>query len=700
MTSRDTVLDRGYGREHAGRLWRGYGPLASLIVLLALPGARPLAMASGAIDIAVTVGFADTFRPGHWTPLSVTLTNRGADLAGALEVQVSGDGVLRGRPRVSTHRRRLELDRAARKRLQFVVQPQGLSRPLVIRVRSGGEELARTEVDLRSRFSAQRLLLVLGRDADLDYLNDGAVDGLRVLYPHPELLPAHWRGYDAVAAIVLQGLSLDRLSEKQFDALHKWLAQGGTLAVSGGVDYALLRSARLAALLPGVPQGITRLDAGALKDALGASLEVTSPVPVNRLGAFRGQVRLRAGEIPLIVEHRVGRGRVLYLTFDVASPPFDRWQGMRALFLQTLQLPPAAMASLGATEPGPVPPLMELIRDAAPTYPTSATAFLFLVLYLGLLLAACALAARAPRQNWLAAAGGWAAPALFASAAWLLFGPGAFPRGASAAAVAVIEPLPHSGYARLTLELGMYSSRSRALRLEYLGVEPVFAPHRQAQRDGKIADWVFGDGPRPYAEALDQRRYVLHALEGEDVIAFRLDASIVDEAKGPRLDLNNASGRGLEAVWLVFAGYAYEVGPVAAGARVERRLIAATHGVATGSASWRDVLRTSSGASPHLPAAALSMVQRRLQETSGSESLAPGDALLVARTSNPMRLAGASAHWSQQESTAVALRIAVVAGDSAANEADSARADMSRPGGPESDATPHATVDRAATGSH
>ena len=124
--------------------------------------------------------------------------------------------------------------------LQFTVLPQGLSHPLVIRVHSGGRELARAEVDLRTRFAAERLLLVLSRDADLDYLNDRAVDGLRVLYPHPELLPVHWRGYDAVAAMVLHGVSLERLSASQFDALHKWIAQGGILAVSGGADYALL----------------------------------------------------------------------------------------------------------------------------------------------------------------------------------------------------------------------------------------------------------------------------------------------------------------------------------------------------------------------------------------------------------------------------------------------------------------------------
>ena len=516
--------------------------LAGVLLLLALLCALPRAMAAGAVDIAAVVGFTDTFRPGHWTPLTVTVTNRGGDLSGELEVQVTGGDELRGRPLVTSHRRDLELHRDSRKSLQFTVLPQGLSHPLVIRVHSGGRELARSDVDLRTRFASERLLLVLSRNADLDFLNDSSVDGLRVLYPHPELLPVHWRGYDAVAAIVLRGVSLERLSTSQFDALHKWIAQGGILAVSGGADYALLRSPRLAALLPATPLGMKRMDAAALQRAFSASLDVSRPVHVNRLGGVRGRVQLRAGDTALIVERALGLGRVLYLAFDVAGYPFDRWDGMRGLWLDSLRLPPPTMASPGVAESAFQSPLAALIRAEAAYFPAYSTAFLFLILYLGLLLASYAIPVRGTRHRWLAPVSRWAAPVLFAPAAWLLFGPPAFPRGATAAAVALIEPFPGSGYARLGLELGVYSNRSGALRLEYHGAEPVLYPPRQAQREGKVEDWVLGEGSRPFIETLDRRRYVLHALEGEDVIAFHLDASVHNEAMGPRLVLDNASG--------------------------------------------------------------------------------------------------------------------------------------------------------------
>jgi hypothetical protein len=631
---------------------RGVG----VFLLLALFSALPRAMAADALEIAAVVGFNDTFQPGRWTPVNVTVTNNGADVDGVLEVQVAGGDELQGRPFVISHRRRLELHRDSRKSLQFTVLPLGLSRPLVIRVNAGGRELARTDVDLRARFVAERLLLVLSRNADLDYLNDGAARGLRVLYPHPELLPVHWRGYDAVAAIVVRGVSLERLSASQFDALHKWVAQGGTLAVSGGPDYALLRGPRLASLLPGVPLGMTRVDAGELRSAFSSSLDVSRPVHVHRLGAFRGRARLSAGAVPLIVERALGLGRVLYLTFDVAGPPFERWEGMRELLRDNLRLsPPAAVAE---ADPEIESPLPALVRADSRDFPSHASALFFLAFYLAVLLAGFRLAARETRLGRLAPLGSCAAPVLFAPAAWLMFGPTVFPREPTALAVSVIEPFPDSRYARLELDLGVYASRSGVLRLEYRGAEPVLLPRRQAQGAGN-ADWVFGEGARRFLEPRDRRRYVLHALTGEDVIAFRLDASVHDETAGPRVILENASGWLVEDLWLVFAGYAYRLGSLADGARMERELGRRTHGVEVGAASWRSVVRPPSGAPAQDLRPTRIALERQSREMGEAGYPRPGHALLIGHTASPLRPGGASAAWPSRERALVAFQVAV-----------------------------------------
>jgi len=642
--------------------------LVGVHFLLALLCAVPSAIAADAVDITAVVGFTDTFQLGRWTPVTVTVTNHGGDLSGELEVQVTGGDELRGRLFVTAHRRKLELHRDSRKSLQFTVFPQGLSHPLVIRVRSDGRELARAQVDLRTRFAAERLLLVLSRDADLDYLNAGGADGLRVLYPHPELLPVHWRGYDAVAAIVVHGVSLERLSASQFDALHKWVAQGGILAVSGGPNYALLRSPRLAALLPSQPLGMTRIDGDALQRAFSTSLDVSRPVHVNRLGALRGRSRLHAGPVPLIVERTLGYGRVLYLTFDVTAYPFDRWDGMRELWLNSLRLPPPTTLSLSGPEVAIASPLPALIRAESPDFPSIAAVLFFLILYLGLLLAGYQLPVRGKRSRWLTPLWTWAAPVLFAPAAWLLFGPTAFPRGATAVAMAVIEPLPGSIYARLALDLGVYANRSGALRLEYRGAEPVLSRPRQAQREGNVGDWILGEGPRRYLEPLDRRRYVLHALEGEDVIVFHVEASVHREATGPRLVLDNASGRSLEDVWLVFDGYAYELGSIPVAGRLERELSRRAHGVEVGEASWRHVLKLTPGVPEPTLAPTRIVLEDRSRAAGESGYPGPDHALLIGYTENPLRPTGVSAAWPRRERALVAFQVAALAGKAVAGD--------------------------------
>jgi hypothetical protein len=606
-----------------------------------------------ALEISAVVGFADTFQPGRWTPLQVSVTSRDRALSGELEVEVAGGDELRGRRFVTVHRRKLDLPRNATKSVQFTILPQGLSHPLVIRALSDGVERARVEIDLRTRSIAERMVLVLSRDADLDYLSAGSGRSMRVLYPHPELLPVHWSGYDAVTAVVLHGISLERLTASQFEALHKWIAQGGTLAVSGGPDYASLRRPRLAALLPGLPVGLTRIEDEALQAAFSSSLDVSRPVYVHRLDDYRGSARLRAGTHPLIVERALGLGRVLFLTFDVASHPFDRWDGMRKMWEEHLQLAATPTDHPGASRTAAESPVLALIRAESNDFPRYTVVFVFLTFYLGTLFAGYRFPVPAGFRGlaWLRT---WGPPVVFAPMAWLLFGPSAFPRDPTAVAVAVIEPFADSNYARLDMELGIYASHTRALRLEYRGAEPVLYPSREALRQGNVPDWMVGEGARRFVEPRDPRRYVLQTLEGTDVIAFRLDALVRDETAGPRVALQNNSGSTVDALWLVFRGYAYELGTLADGERIERSLVRSSHGVKVDGAPWRHILASHADTPARDVTPVLNALERRAQ---ASAYLNADHALLVGYTASPLRFAGDSAGWVHRERAVVVFQV-------------------------------------------
>jgi hypothetical protein len=358
-------------------------------------------------------------------------------------------------------------------------------------------------------------------------------------------------------------------------------------------------------------------------------------------------------------------GRVLYLTFDVAGHPFDRWEGMRRLWLDNLRLPPLSATSLDVADTVSEAPILALIRGEPGDFASYVSVLLFLALYAGLLLAGYH---RSVRGGWqtLAALWSWAVPAVFALAAWLLFGPVAFPRGASAAVVAAIEPLPDSPYARLDLDLGVYSNRSGAPRFEYRGAEPVLYP-RQAQRGSIVNGWVFGEGSRPYLEPQDGRRYALHALHGEDVIAFDFKVSLIEEAKELRLMVDNASGRNVEDLRLAFDGRVYEIGSIAAGTQNERRLDLG-RSLESGKATWSDLLKPAAGMTPQTVEPARIVLERRSKAAGAHGYPGPGRALLLGYTTSPLRPAGTSAGWPRRERALVTLQVAARPGKASAKK--------------------------------
>jgi hypothetical protein len=156
---------------------------------------------------------------------------------------------------------------------------------------------------------------------------------------------------------------------------------------------------------------------------------------------------------------------------------------------------------------------------------------------------------------------------------------------------------------------------------------------------------------------------VLHALHGEDVIAFDLKVRIYEEAEGLRLVFDNASGRAINDMQLVFNGHLYEIGSMAAGVRGERRLTRRTHGFEPGKASWRDLVKSTTTIYPQVLEPARIVLERKSKAAGENGYPRPGQALLVGYTASPLRPAGASADWPRRERALVALRIASLPGN-------------------------------------
>ena len=594
------------------------------------------ASADTSLDIQTVLGFSNTFRLGHWTPLTVIVTNHDNNLAAELEVQVTHGDELEGTLFATTYRRHLELTRGARKRFRFTVLLDSFSRALVVRVKKAGRELSRQSVDLRRRFTEGHLIVVLSRDADLDYLNDSAGESLRVVYPHPELLPDKWQGYDGVSAVVLHGQSLEHLTARQYQAFRKWIMQGGKVVVSGGADYSLLRTPRLSSLLPAKPIGLISLpDGQVVSEAFGITLTADRPFSVNQISMLKGRAVFQADNVPLVVQTHRGQGRVSYFTFDIGAYPFDRWSGMTQLWLSILNLErPQRVGFAPAKSTGS--PILEMVNGPDRGFPSHVTALAFLVVYLGFITFAYQrgnASAAKPFARWIP----WVAPILFAPGGYLLFGHLLYPAGASVITVTVIEPFSRGVFARVNLDVGIYSNTREPIHWEFRGLEPVLLPLVRISDGSRVAsDWSIHDAGDTAVMVDDQQPYVLHQLRGEDITTYDLHAAAKQTDNGFLLNTRNNTGLALAVAGLVFNNVVYAVPPIPAETGELRAVALERVLFALAESDWAKTLERMSDLSPHSRQTAGFAIDGKVSDYLEENRLGRGEALLVGVGSSPL----------------------------------------------------------------
>jgi hypothetical protein len=133
---------------------------------------------------------------------------------------------------------------------------------------------------------------------------------------------------NAVYLAGLNGLIVDQfdvsvLSQAQLQALKDFVGLGGTLIEAGGASWRHTLLHLPSELVPMVPAQTSTASIATLADLAGLTSGTSVQVAVGQVAAW-GRVGLAAPDgQPLIVEGSYGSGRVVELSFDPLSPPFD-----------------------------------------------------------------------------------------------------------------------------------------------------------------------------------------------------------------------------------------------------------------------------------------------------------------------------------------------------------------------------------------
>ncbi len=164
------------------------------------------------------------------------------------------------------------------------------------------------------------------------------------LYPvnvRPKSLPETWYGYDSVKLLILQADTIRQLRDRQFQALSRWLKQGGYLVVGTGLNYGSLGDKRLQEILPLRIAGHQQLsELKSLGPFCGRELTGNEPFLVLNTRIDDSKILLKENDIPIITRKNLEFGQTIFLSFDFNTPPFSRWDGRRMFWNKILSLQP------------------------------------------------------------------------------------------------------------------------------------------------------------------------------------------------------------------------------------------------------------------------------------------------------------------------------------------------------------------------
>ena len=298
-------------------------------------------------DFTVAIGIENTIRLGKWAPITVTpkhsqkitqievLTRDGADVPVTYESKFES---------LTAGSSAQALVRFGRRNNSFKLK--------VFTEDGAMAELLIPLVDTQTLLSVQPLILTIERDGKVTQ----AINGDSTAQPSDNRgrvakqaldisgLPDSWLAYDAVDTIFLTTNDtqiLSELSDKQLLAIEGWVRNGGKLIVSASPDNSgnwFAPEKPLARFAPGKIRetrqfkNSRRLENFAQKSPEQLLQASDEPIKTVLIEPTSAKVWVMdENRNPLIVQHAMGLGSVVFVAFDLKQPKVVAWPSYSAL---------------------------------------------------------------------------------------------------------------------------------------------------------------------------------------------------------------------------------------------------------------------------------------------------------------------------------------------------------------------------------
>ena len=176
--------------------------------------------------------------PNRWNYIGVVVTNNQEPFEGELVVRPKA-------PFGMAYRQSVSIGRTRKRFFLYFIATEGVGRYVVDLVdRATGRSVAVQEFSVQPKRA--RVVLTVGNPLSL-------ADGVRnfdwvyepsIYQAFPTALPNRWLGYDFADTVILMPINYRQVSERQWEALKRWVWLGGHLIVVTGSSPAQLQHPR------------------------------------------------------------------------------------------------------------------------------------------------------------------------------------------------------------------------------------------------------------------------------------------------------------------------------------------------------------------------------------------------------------------------------------------------------------------------
>ncbi len=289
------------------------------------------AQTQNAITITARAGLNGFCKVDKWLPVHVTVENTGADINARVQTSYKNSGS--GQTTDGTD---ISLPSTSRKEFFLYIKPEGFMRTFNVSVLDGSKVLAKTTLNINCTGDTTTLFGVLADNpSNFTVLNN--VRPLTGVSKTTQLkiadLPDNPLGWSMLDVLVISNVDTGTLSSSQKQALELWLANGGKLFVTGGIQWQLT-TAGLSDFLPIKLTSIQKVNS---LSALAAYTMDETPLESETIlaaGAAETGTNILVSQngIPVLIEKQIGYGKVYFFAADPGLRPLNDWPGMETLY--------------------------------------------------------------------------------------------------------------------------------------------------------------------------------------------------------------------------------------------------------------------------------------------------------------------------------------------------------------------------------